>query len=117
MTFYPTRETSATAQAPDEAAHRLQFLGAPRGIAAFAVILQHAGQPLSTGYSAFAFSMFDLGNFGVMLFFLCSGFIIPISLERQGSLRRFWIRRFFRLFPLYWFCIGVALVLGYLVGW
>src|SRR4051812_29037560 len=117
MTSYQSREISATAKVLGKAAHRLEFLDALRGLAALTVILQHSWQMLSTSYSNFAFSVFDLGNFGVMLFFLCSGFIIPISLERQGSLRRFWIRRFFRLFPLYWFCIGVALLLGYLAGW
>ena len=117
MTFYQGRQTIAAAHSPDKATHRLEFLDALRGLAAFAVILQHAGQNLSAGYSAFAFSIFDLGNFGVMVFFLCSGFIIPISLERQGSLRSFWIRRFFRLFPLYWFCIALDLCLGYLSGW
>jgi peptidoglycan/LPS O-acetylase OafA/YrhL len=43
-----------------------------------------------------------------VLFFLCSGFILPVSLERQGSLGRFWVRRFFRLYPMYW--ISVAIV-------
>lgn len=117
MTLYQGREPLAAAHAPDKTEHRLAFLDALRGIAVFAVILQHAGLNLSTSYSSFSLSIFDLGNFGVMLFFLCSGFIIPISLERQGSLRTFWIRRFFRLFPLYWFCIAADLFLGYLSGW
>lgn len=117
MTLFQGRKTIAAAQAPEKAEHRLAFLDALRGLAAGAVILQHAGLILSAGYASFALSVFDLGNFGVMLFFLCSGFIIPISLERQGSLRTFWIRRFFRLFPLYWFCIAADLLLGYLSGW
>jgi peptidoglycan/LPS O-acetylase OafA/YrhL len=117
MTFFRARQALVAADSPPRAAGRLEFLDALRGLAAFAVILQHAGQNLSPSYSAFAFSIFDLGNFGVTVFFLCSGFIIPISLERQGSLRSFWIRRFFRLYPLYWFCIVADLLLGYLSGW
>ena len=115
MTLFPGREEAAPA--PDKTAQRLAFLDALRSLAALTVILEHAGQNLSASYAHFAFSVFDLGNFGVMIFFLCSGFIIPISLERQGSLRHFWIRRFFRLFPLYWFCIAADLGLGYLSGW
>ena len=38
---------------------------------------------------------------GVALFFLVSGFVIPFSLE-QNNLRGFFVRRFFRLYPLLW---------------
>src|SRR5690349_5104786 len=96
---------------------RLDFLDALRGCAALAVVFQHAAQSLWLGYRTFAFSIFDLGNFGVVLFFLCSGFIIPISLERQGSLKDFWLRRLFRLFPLYWSCVAFTLLMGYASGW
>jgi peptidoglycan/LPS O-acetylase OafA/YrhL len=49
-----------------------------------------------------------IGMPGVGLFFLTSGFVIPASLAR-GSLRAFFIRRFFRLYPTLWFftLIGV----------
>lgn len=90
---------------------RLDFLDAIRGYAALAVFLGHAGLALWPAFREFDFSRFAIGNFGVILFFLCSGFIIPVSLERQGSLRRFWLRRLCRLFPLYWFSI-IACVLG-----
>lgn len=33
---------------------------------------------------------------------MVSGFIIPISMERVGSLKAFWVSRLFRLYPLYW---------------
>jgi peptidoglycan/LPS O-acetylase OafA/YrhL len=96
---------------------RLDFLDALRGCAALAVVFQHTAQSLWLGYRTFAFSIFDLGNFGVVLFFLCSGFIIPVSLERQASLSGFWLRRLFRLFPLYWSCLAFTLTMGYLNGW
>jgi hypothetical protein len=37
-------------------------------------------------------------------------FYIPISIERHSSLKQFWMARFFRLYPLYWFSLlaGVA---------
>ncbi|MBX6766364.1 MAG: acyltransferase, partial [Actinomadura rubrobrunea] len=43
---------------------------------------------------------FDPGHYGVLVFFLVSGYIVPASLERHGSVRAFWISRFFRLYPL-----------------
>ena len=43
----------------------------------------------------------DLGKYGVMLFFLVSGYVIPMSLERHGSLRRFWVGRLFRIYPAF----------------
>src|SRR5947199_3066526 len=41
---------------------------------------------------------FSPANFGVALFFLVSGFVIPFSL-RRNTLGGFFVRRFFRLYP------------------
>src|SRR5262245_18274368 len=92
---------------------RLLFLDALRGIAAMAVFISHAAERVSPILRDIVHTRFDLGHFGVTLFFLCSGFIIPFSLERQNSLPRFWISRTFRLFPLYWFTIGISVFLAY----
>ncbi|TGY84797.1 acyltransferase family protein [Cellulomonas shaoxiangyii] len=94
-------------------AGRFDFLDALRGIAAMAVVLQHAAEFLWPGYLRFSIDTFRLGEYGVVLFFLVSGFIIPASLEKYGSVGRFWVGRFFRLFPLYWFCLLAALVLAW----
>ena len=51
----------------------------------------------------------NLGPFGVALFFLISGFVIPISLERQTPVG-FLIARFFRIFPTYWLALAIELV-------
>ena len=40
-----------------------------------------------------------------MAFFIVSGFIVPRSLELRGEIRAFWISRFYRLFPSYWFSL------------
>lgn len=42
----------------------------------------------------------NFGAIGVALFFLVSGFVIPISLEKMGS-AKFLLRRIFRLYPVY----------------
>jgi peptidoglycan/LPS O-acetylase OafA/YrhL len=90
---------------------RLEFLDAIRGLAAVAVMLGHFLEPISTRYSIWEHEVFRPGEYGVVLFFVTSGFIIPASLERHGAVGRFWVGRVFRLFPLYWTCIIAAFVL------
>jgi peptidoglycan/LPS O-acetylase OafA/YrhL len=58
---------------------------------------------------------FDSGKYGVMVFFLVSGYIVPASLERHRSIRRFWVSRAFRLYPLLVLAVGTLLALS-LVG-
>src|SRR6266480_3962126 len=79
---------------------RLGFLDVARGLAALLVLLSHAFGHLPAAAA--------LGRTGVLLFLVVSGFIIPASLEQGGSNARFWLRRFFRLFPLYWASIALA---------
>lgn len=102
------------AAAPQGAAARLSFLDALRGVAALAVALGHRAESTFTDFAHLDEHFFRLGQFGVVAFFLCSGFIIPASLERNGSLRRFWKGRFFRLYPLYWMALAIVLVLALL---
>jgi peptidoglycan/LPS O-acetylase OafA/YrhL len=96
---------------PAPAKQRLQFLDAVRGIAAFTVAVQHCIEAVSPGYLRWSHEVFRPGEWGVILFFISSGFIIPVSLERYQSVGRFWIGRVFRLYPLYWVVSGAALVL------
>src|SRR5262249_35789389 len=49
-----------------------------------------------------------IGQAAILVFFMISGFVIPLSLEERGA-ASFWLRRFFRLFPVYWFSIALAL--------
>ncbi|HYF65680.1 MAG TPA: acyltransferase, partial [Herpetosiphonaceae bacterium] len=90
---------------------RFEFLDMMRGVAALTVVIYHIVMQLApeTGWMR----LFDLGDFGVGLFFLCSGFIIPVSLENSQSLKRFWVRRVFRLYPLYWINIVCWLLAVY----
>jgi len=59
---------------------------------------------------------FLYGAFGVGVFFLISGFVIPITL-RNLSTGRFLVRRFFRIYPVYWFCLLIALVMYMISSW
>src|SRR6186713_1339102 len=81
--------------------NRLEFLDFLRFIAAFSVLIQHACEKVFPAFAYFCTHYFQFGVFGVTLFFLCSGFVIPVSLEKSHSLKKFWINRVFRLYPLY----------------
>jgi peptidoglycan/LPS O-acetylase OafA/YrhL len=90
---------------------RLAWLDALRGTAALWVVYQHWGARVLPRLHAVVFSVFDPGLYGVLVFFLISGYIVPASLERTGSVRTFWISRLFRLFPLFAVVIGITLAL------
>ncbi|HFU4527724.1 TPA: acyltransferase family protein [Yersinia enterocolitica] len=53
--------------------------------------------------------------FGVSIFFMISGFVIPMSIERY-SIANFFSKRFFRLFPTYAFVFTLNLVVA-LIGY
>jgi len=95
---------------------RLEFLDCLRGIAAFAVLIEHGGYSFVPAFRDFTHGLFSFGKFGLTAFFLVSGFVIPLSIERGSGLRRFWVQRFFRLYPLYWFSLAAALLL-YCLGY
>jgi peptidoglycan/LPS O-acetylase OafA/YrhL len=90
---------------------RLEFLDALRGIAALTVAVQHLSEVIWPGVLEFSHIWWRPGEFGVLVFFICSGFIIPASMERRGDLREFWIGRLFRLFPLYLTVLVIGMVL------
>ncbi|WP_316526173.1 acyltransferase family protein [Kitasatospora brasiliensis] len=90
---------------------RLGWLDALRGIAALAVAMHHFGLLDKIPHAAPVARYLDLGFFGVMLFFLVSGYIIPASLERRGDVRAFWTGRIFRIYP----AVAVAVLASLLV--
>jgi peptidoglycan/LPS O-acetylase OafA/YrhL len=88
-------------------------LDALRGCAAAAVMLHHHGQYYDVLYSGRTPLSFDLGpgHFGVELFFIISGFVILMTIERRKTVRDFAIARFTRLMPAFL----AALVLASLI--
>lgn len=94
----------------------MAWLDALRGIAAVVVVFEHALKPLLPEARLPVKAVFEPGWYGVLVFFLVSGYIVPASLERRGSVRAFWISRFFRLYPLFGVCVaGVVLLVA--AGW
>ena len=93
---------------------RWEFLDAARGLAAVLVLIQHACDVNVHPASEWMRIHLSFGVIGVATFFLVSGFIIPVSLEKYNSLRKFWIGRIFRLFPLYLFSFALTLLFAHL---
>jgi peptidoglycan/LPS O-acetylase OafA/YrhL len=87
---------------------RLAWLDALRGFAALCVVFDHGSTLVLRPVRDYLYHTLNLGQYGVFVFFLVSGYIVPASLERKGSTRAFWISRGFRLYPMY----AVAIVLS-----
>jgi peptidoglycan/LPS O-acetylase OafA/YrhL len=86
---------------------RLQSLDGLRGLAAIAVVLYHYGyryseliRPHTPGFKLVGVN----GHFGINLFFIISGFVIFMSLERSRNAGDFAVSRFARLWPPYVVC-------------
>lgn len=98
-------------------AQRFAFLDVARAIAALAVMLQHsleASRIETLEPGAIATTWLNLGQTGVAMFFLVSGFIIPASVREGSTIRDFVIRRALRIYPLYWamFALTVVILVG-----
>ncbi len=78
-----------------------------------ALLLVIGGHCLEWGYGGLAYKTFYWGWTGVDLFFILSGYLIGFQLWRElrstGSidLRKFFVRRSLRIWPLYFFVLGI----------
>jgi peptidoglycan/LPS O-acetylase OafA/YrhL len=98
-------------QAAVKAGSRLAWLDVLRGLAALCVVFNHFGFFVPQHLNASINHWVNPGDYGVFVFFVISGYIVPASLERKGSVRSFWVSRIFRLYPLYLLAVGLAVLL------
>lgn len=108
-----SRPEGITAEAAPPGQARLDFPDALRGIAILLVILKHVGQWAPSGGVLATAS--DYGQLGVQLFFIVSGFTLALSASKARAstgmdYRSFFIRRWFRIAPMYYLAI-----VGYLL--
>ncbi|MDO0917753.1 acyltransferase [Streptomyces sp. DT2A-34] len=85
-----------------------------RGIAALVVVFDHSSYTFMADFRRELTPHFNTSRYGIMLFFLVSGYVIPASLERRGSVAAFWIGRIFRVYPLWAAVVTVFLAAGLL---
>jgi|GEM_PF-1736616 len=93
--------------------NRVTFLDSLRFIGAAAVVLQHFAEDYSETGRIFV-SFLSPGVFGVVLFFIVSGFVMPMSVSGNFDWKSFIIRRVFRIYPLVVFVFLVVVSLAYL---
>ncbi len=101
---------------------RFAAIDALRGIAALLVVWQHVAESFvqipsiaqNGTFLADISKQIDFGRIGIICFFLISGYVIPSSLtgnNRLKAIKKFSIRRFFRLYPAYWVSLALIIVL------
>jgi peptidoglycan/LPS O-acetylase OafA/YrhL len=99
-----------------ESRHQLAFLDGLRGIASLWVLVGHA--MFLTGYKVAILAEPDMA---VELFIIISGFLMTYHYQARearepwttpDTWKTFWVRRFFRIAPLYYVCLALALYFG-----
>jgi peptidoglycan/LPS O-acetylase OafA/YrhL len=95
----------------NEKSGRLLELDCLRGIAAMFVVIFHftLGQKIPYKH------ILMCGSTGVDLFFMISGFVIFLTIEKTSDYRKFLISRFARLYPAYWVCLTLTTLS--IIGW
>lgn len=97
---------------------RVLELDAIRGLAALAVVFFHYGYKYDVLYGhtgEFPFSV-KWGQYGVQIFFMISGFVILMTLERSARIADFAVSRFSRLYPAYWAALILTTAIVQLLG-
>lgn len=92
---------------------RLQELDVFRGIAALLVVIFHYTTRYDDKYGHVGALLFKLpfGYFGVHFFFVISGFVIFMTIKNTNKSMDFIVSRFSRLYPAYWFAVGLTSIL------
>ncbi|WP_272972121.1 acyltransferase family protein [Comamonas terrigena] len=100
---------------------RIESIQALRGIAALMVVVFHLMTPAAiNGYEVIS-KIFSHGYIGVDIFFIISGFIMVLSTSKiAGGIAsgyNFFVKRFFRIWPLYVIATIAWSTLYYTQGW
>jgi exopolysaccharide production protein ExoZ len=98
-------------------AGKLYGLQIGRGLAAFSIVYFHSwvaimSYPEGTSYPIEALRHW--GFLGVNFFFAISGYVICLVVSKSDfTIRSFFIRRFFRLYPIYWAVLYLFVKIGH----
>lgn len=115
----PTRLLGAV-----DVSHRFENIDAMRGLAAVLVVWLHAADAFQVIPSVVATinpshvlaEVLGVGRMGVVIFFAISGYVIVPTIRgpRIETIKDFLIKRFFRLYPLFWFAVITFAVAAWL---
>ena len=97
---------------------RLVEIDALRGVAALAVVLFHYTTRFTDLFKPGTLPAisFPGGHYGVNLFFIISGFVIFMTLDKTQRPLDFVVSRFSRLFPAYWAAIFLTFFICHWLG-
>lgn len=87
---------------------RNYFIDDLRFIAAFIVVVFHLNQSFAHIDNSYS-NVVRYGWLGVPIFFVISGYCIIISAHHSVDFVKFFKKRFFRIFPAYWFSLFIVL--------
>jgi peptidoglycan/LPS O-acetylase OafA/YrhL len=89
-----------------------------RGIAALSVIIYHYFYRIDEiyGLSSNEMDCTYFGKFGVHLFFMVSGFVIFMSIGKETKPLSFFVSRFSRLYPAYFFAVIITFTIVCVFG-
>ena len=92
---------------------KYQYIDIIRGIAVLGVVAVHSSQEI-IGLNEYVRWIFNYGQLGVQLFFIASALTLCLSMNsrKETSVSNFYIRRLFRIAPLYYFGIVLNLILS-----
>lgn len=90
---------------------RIYELDVFRGLAAISVVLFHYTTKYSEIYDSYdtnSLFNFSYGHYGVQLFFIISGFVIFMTINKIKTGLDFVYKRFIRLYPIFWICLIIT---------
>lgn len=88
----------------EKKSQRFSELDSLRGIACLLVLISHYTWAYNHYFNTLDNQIFYFryGDFGVQIFFILSGFVIFMTLNKVKSIKEFAVARFARLYPTYW---------------
>lgn len=96
---------------------RVEFLDSLRGLASIAVVLSHyfIAYGIDIRFKVITYSPFHFffdGFAAVTFFFILSGFVLTLSLDKEKEINiwSFYIKRIFRIMPSYLVVLGLSLI-------
>jgi peptidoglycan/LPS O-acetylase OafA/YrhL len=108
--FWPMttqQDASSHASTAVSETHKLQYIDILRGVAILGVIAVHSEQQIENTLPL-VHAILNYGQMGVQLFFVASALTLCLSMSErhENSHFNFYVRRFFRIAPLYYLAIA-----------